>query len=359
MKPFDPSDVGLLNGNVFGLPCDYEHSGIIVLGVPWEVTVSYRQGTAQGPARILAASPQLDLYDFDNPEGWKAGIFMPPLEPWIEQLNRDLRPLAAAVIEAQEQGQPLTPELEGYLDQINAAGERVNAWLRAEATRALEADKLVATIGGDHSIPLGLMQALADRYPEFGILHIDAHADLRVAYEGFTYSHASIMNHALALPQIAKLIQVGIRDISHTEVKRIHSEGERVEVYYDAGIKEASYSGLCWSDLCRQIVEALPQNVYISFDVDGLDPKLCPNTGTPVPGGLELQQVYALIRRLVRSQRRIIGFDISETGNAEWDGNVAARALYKLCNLMSLSQTGIISDEMLAAFQSEGGRRCC
>ena len=91
-------------------------------------------------------------------------------------------------------------------------------------------------------------------------------------------------------------------------------------------------------DLCREIINHLPEKVYISFDIDGLDPKLCPNTGTPVPGGLELEQVYCLFRELVNSGREIIGFDVCEVGDAEWDGNVGARIVYKLANLLDLSQ---------------------
>jgi agmatinase len=97
------------------------------------------------------------------------------------------------------------------------------------------------------------------------------------------------------------------------------------------------YAGKTWIDLCREIISHLPEYVHISFDVDGLDPKLCPNTGTPVPGGLELEQSFCLFRELVNSDRKIIGFDLCEVGNAEWDGNVGARIVLKLANLMNLS----------------------
>jgi agmatinase len=181
------------------------------------------------------------------------------------------------------------------------------------------------------------MQALARSYSNFGILHIDAHADLRHAYEGFQFSHASIMYNALQLPHVSKLVQVGIRDVCHDEMELIVRSPDRIVAYPDPVLKQKLYGGTTWLELCRQIVSELPQQVYISFDVDGLDPKLCPETGTPVPGGLELEQAFCLFREVVNSGRQIIGFDVSETGNAEWDGNVAARAVYKLCNLMMLS----------------------
>ncbi len=341
IRTFDPSGVGLANGNFCGLPFDYAAAGIILLGVPWEVTVSYHAGTAAGPDAVRHASPQLDLYDFDYPEGWQQGIFMPPLPEWMQAANERLRPLAAQVIEATEQG-VATTELAAMLATVNQGCAAVNDWLYQEASAALAQQKTVAAIGGDHSTPLGLMRALADRYPQFGILHIDAHADLRDAYQGFQYSHASIMTNALTIPAISRLVQVGIRDISHGEVQTIQQSAGRILTHYDATLKQQRYSGTSWLALCEQIIEPLPQQVYISFDVDGLDPKLCPHTGTPVPGGLELEETFCLFRALVASGREIIGFDVSEVGNGEWDGNVAARIVYKLCNLMGLSrQSGI------------------
>jgi agmatinase len=337
---FNPSGVGLDNGNLYGLPFDYESAGIVVFGVPWEVTVSYHAGTACGPYRVLEASPQLDLFDLDNPESWQQGIFMPPMPAWIGAQNEAMRSRAAELIEASEQGVAIASraDLSASLAEINAACEAVNQWLYQQAKAALAAGKRVVTIGGDHSVPLGALRALAEVTPEFGILHIDAHADLRQAYQGFRYSHASIMNNVLALPEMRQLVQVGIRDICHDEVALIKAAAGRIVTHYDAALKEKRYAGTPWLALCDQIVAALPQQVYISFDADGLDPKLCPNTGTPVPGGLELEEVFCLCRQVVRSGRQIIGFDICEVGDGEWDGNVGARALYKLCSLMGLSQ---------------------
>ncbi|MEO1095165.1 MAG: agmatinase family protein [Cyanobacteria bacterium J06638_28] len=339
IRTFDPSGVGLENGNFCGLPFDYDTAGIVLFGVPWEVTVSYHAGTAAGPAAVLQASPQLDLYDFDNPEGWQQGIFMPPLPEWIQQRNDDLRPVAAQVIAATEQGIAIAEDaaLAAALATVNEAGEAVNQWLYEQARSALALGKRVGAIGGDHSIPLGLIRALAEPYPDFGILHIDAHADLRDAYQGFQYSHASIMTNVIATPAVTRLVQVGIRDVSHGEVAKIQQSQERIIAHYDAALKQHRYGGKPWIALCQHIIEPLPQQVYISFDVDGLDPKLCPHTGTPVPGGLELEETFCLFRELVHSGREIIGFDVSEVGDGEWDGNVGARIVYKLCNLMGMN----------------------
>lgn len=338
LETFDPSGVGLDNGNLYGLPCN-DDAQIIVFGVPWEVTVSYHEGTAQGPQRVLEASPQLDLYDLDNPDGWRQGIFMPLIPQHLRQLNAPMREMAHRVIQAMEEGVAIAkqPLLQEALDQVNHACEQMNGWIYSQASQALDLGKRVGVIGGDHSVPLGYLRALAERYPRFGILHIDAHADLRLAYQGFRYSHASIMNNALALPQIDRLVQVGIRDLCHDEVALIDQSAGRIVTYYDATLKDNCYQGMTWLAQCEAIVAHLPPQVYVSFDVDGLDPKLCPHTGTPVPGGLELEEVFCLLRQVVRSGRQIIGFDLSETGNGEWDGNVGARIVYKLCALMGLS----------------------
>ncbi|MGA9380091.1 MAG: agmatinase family protein [Phormidium sp.] len=339
LQNFDPNGIGIDNGNFLGLPFDYESANIIVFGVPWEVTVSYGFGTAAGPKRILAASRQLDLFDFDNPDGWEQGIFMAEISADIQQKSDDLRQKATRIIEHLEQGKFVEddPKMVQILAEINRESQSLNQWLFEQAKTAMNQGKKVAVIGGDHSVPLGYMHALAEYYPNFGILHIDAHSDLREAYEGFEFSHASIMFNALQIPQISKLVQVGIRDISEGEINLIKQSEGRVSAYYDPMLKQKLYAGVTWLDLCKQIVAELPQQVYISFDVDGLDPKLCPNTGTPVPGGLELEQTFCLFREVVHSGREIIGFDVVEVGDDEWDANVGARTVYKLCNLMSLT----------------------
>jgi agmatinase len=339
LQNYDPSGIGVDNGNLLGLPFDYHSASIIVFGVPWEVTVSYGTGTAAGPQAVLDASRQLDLFDFDNPDGWKQGIFMAEISQAIQQKSDALRQDATRIIQHMEQGGQVedSPELVELLQTINQESEAVNQWLFEQSQAAMNQGKRVAVIGGDHSVPLGNLRAIAHHHSNFGILHIDAHADLREAYEGFEFSHASIMFNALKLPQLSKLVQVAIRDLSHDEVKLIQQSDGRVSAYYDPMLKQKLYSGVSWVELCKQIVAELPQQVYISFDVDGLDPKLCPSTGTPVPGGLELEQTFCLFREVVHSGRQIIGFDVVEVGNSEWDGNVGARIVYKLCNLMSLS----------------------
>jgi agmatinase len=223
------------------------------------------------------------------------------------------------------------------LKEVNEGSAYLNQWVYDQTRSLLKNNKLVALLGGDHSVPLGYMKALSELYPDFGILQIDAHCDLRDRYEGFVYSHASIMYNALEeVPAISKLVQVGIRDYSDSEWDRICSSNYKIITYFDRELKERLYDSEPWKKIANEIVEHLPQHVYISFDIDGLDPKLCPNTGTPVMGGLETEQVFYIIRKIIKSGRNIIGFDLCEVGvsTKEWDENVGARILYKLCNLL-------------------------
>jgi agmatinase len=216
----------------------------------------------------------------------------------------------------------------------------MNKWVYQQTKELLDNNKLVGLLGGDHSTPFGFYQALSEKHGDFGILQIDAHCDLRKSYEDFTYSHASIMYNSLSqIPELKKVVQVGIRDLGEQEWEYISNSEGRVETYFDHKIKERQYEGQTWKQIADEIVNHLPEKVHISFDVDGLDPKLCPSTGTPVQGGFDAEQVFYLIKAIIRSKRKLIGFDLCEVGVGDdnWDANVGARVLWKMCNLLILS----------------------
>jgi agmatinase len=336
IKNFNPSGVGLANDHFIGLPFEEEDASVVLYSVPWDVTVSYKDGTASGPENILRASSQLDLYDEDVADAWKIGLYMRPSDvAWFRQ-NREIRSQAVNYIEWLEEGSPEDNTV--YMDEIktaiNTACLHVKNRVKQEVSVLLEKGKLVGLIGGDHSSPLGYLEALAQRHEHFGILQIDAHMDLRKAYEGFTYSHASIFYNAMQLPQITKLVQCGIRDFCEEEVNFAKAD-QRVTVFFEKDIRNHLYKGGTFDSLCAKMIESLPKKVYVSFDIDGLNPNLCPNTGTPVAGGFELQEVFYLFRKLMESGRELIGFDLCEVGGeGEWDGNVGARVAYKLANLL-------------------------
>jgi agmatinase len=339
IKRFDPNGPGI-KGNLFGLPFSPQESELIVVPVPWEVTVSYRTGTAQGPKAVLDASSQIDFFMKEITDAWKLGVCMLPYPEKLYEENNQIRSIAADYLSAIEKGGSVEHQ-KPILSKINQACESLNIYVRNTTQGLLNEGKLVGLLGGDHSTPLGFLRALSERYDRFGILHIDAHADLRKAYEGFTYSHGSIMYNALKIPAVNRIVQVGIRDVCAEEVMLVDRAMGRVKVFYDDDLKALEYGGQKnWDSICNDIIKELPPLVYISFDIDGLDPKLCPNTGTPVPGGLEFQQAVYLLKTLVRSGRKIIGFDLNEIapGTNDWDGNVGARLLYQLCNWMAASQ---------------------
>jgi agmatinase len=341
IKKFDPNGLGDKNANIFGLPFSIEEAEVVIIPVPWEVTVSYSAGTAQGPQAIFDASFQVDLFDPEIADAWKTGIAMDIIPAAIEKTSNALRKKAEKYINLLEKGETIQSHkgMKKTQAKIHSACLQMNKWVKARALHFLNRNKVVGLLGGDHSTPLGMMQALAEKHKAFGVLQIDAHADLRDAYEGFEFSHASIMFNALKIPQIKKLVQVGIRDFCEAEAELVKKSKGRIKCFYDRDIKHKQYNGSTWASICREIVVSLPEKIYLSFDIDGLDPKLCPNTGTPVAGGFETEQVLFLIQQIVESGRSIIGFDINEVapGKNEWDANVGARLLYRIANLAAHS----------------------
>jgi agmatinase len=339
---FDPNAAGNPNNNIFGLPFTEADARIVLLPVPWEVTASYRKGTARAPEHLFRSSLQIDLFDADISEGWKQGFYMREPDKKILLKSDYLRKEAELYINFISQGEEILKNkfMCKTLREVNEGSLFLNKWVYEQTSELLDKGKLVGIIGGDHSSPYGFMKAIAEKHGDFGILQIDAHCDLRESYEGFTNSHASIMFNALRdIPQIKKLVQAGVRDHSQSEWEYICNSNNRVVPFFDKVIRERMYEGETWRRIADDIVDQLPEKVYLSFDIDGLDPKLCPSTGTPVQGGFETEQVFYLIKRIIQSKRTLIGFDLCEIGisNNEWDENVGARVLFKLCHFMLAS----------------------
>lgn len=341
---FDPNAPAQPGSGIFGLPHSEREALVVLVPVPWEATTSYGGGAAEGPRAILEASRQVDLFDLDVDRPYQHGIHMLPLPADVAAWNEEGKARAASVIENGGAGDD--PALAEALARVNALSVDVNDHVEREVARLLRAEKIVGVIGGDHSVPFGALRATAKHLQQgFGVLHFDAHSDTRDAYEGFTHSHASIMHNVLeAVPEVSKLVQVGIRDVCEAEVSYCAAQGERVAVFYDRNIAQRKMEGEPFARIAREIAAALPSLVWVSFDIDGLDPRYCPHTGTPVPGGLELQEAIAVIREVVRAGKKIVGFDLNEVApnladeGDEWDGNVGARLLYKLVAFTLASQ---------------------
>ncbi|RZA06155.1 MAG: agmatinase family protein [Proteobacteria bacterium] len=333
---FDPGAVAEKNGRYFGFPYSEEEGEILILPAGWDVTTSYRDGASRGPAAVLDASPQLDFTSPYRDKAWETKIAsVAPDANWLKE-NALLRPLAKEVINALENGRAPDARL---LARVNEGGAAFHAALEARTAGALAKGKGVVTLGGDHSVALGPIRAHAAAFKNISVLHIDAHADLRVAYEGFEHSHASVMHHVARLPQVSALVQVGLRDISPEELKETETN-EKIYAHFDWDIRRATARGISWDDQTRAMIAPLSDLVYISVDIDGLDPKYCPGTGTPVPGGLELWELLYLIEAVQSSGRRIVGADLMEVapGDTEWDANVGARILFQLCQFVRNGQ---------------------
>ena len=325
---------------IFGIPLPEEECQLVMLPVPWEVTTSYGKGASNGPRIIRQASEQIDLFDFETKTAYEAGYFMKEISEEINNKSKNFKEIAQKVIAMKTEQSDDQATIDKLTAQVNQASRELTDWVYNETKKILNAGKLFGLVGGDHSTPLGAIKAITEQHKgEVGILHIDAHSDTRKAYQGFEQSHASIMYNVMNLPDGSrpkKLVQVGIRDFCEEEFDFIKSRSD-IKTFFDLPTKQRLLKGESWGSIAADIISELPQKVYISFDIDGLDPRFCPSTGTPVIGGLSTDEVFFLFSTLAASGKQIVGFDLNEvsTGEeqeSEWDGNVGARMLYKLCN---------------------------
>jgi agmatinase len=340
LSEYDANSLGNPNFNLFGLPVNEADARLVIVPVPWEVTVSYSAGTARAADNILKASRQVDLYDADYHDLWRKGYFLKEVDKKILLKSDYLRKEAELYIDYISSGEDVEKNnfMCRSLREINEGSLFINNWVHTQTKELIEKGKLVALLGGDHSTPFGFIKALIEKHGSFGILQIDAHCDLRKSYENFKYSHASIMYNVLEqIHGIEKLVQVGVRDYCDEEAEYIKNSNGKVVTYFDRQISDRLFEGESWKTITNEIIDQLPEKVYISFDIDGLNPKLCPNTGTPVPGGFEAEQIFYLFKKLNESGRQIIAFDLNEVGvgDNDWDANVGARVLYKLCNVLT------------------------
>jgi agmatinase len=322
------------DAGLFGASIPSQLAGIHIIGVPWDATTSYGRGTWQAPDAIRRASHQLDLMDLQFGRVFRRGISLINLES-LSELNAQTGQLAQQIIAACENGLLPDPNI---LALVNQASEQTNAAVYTQALNSLKAGKLVGLLGGDHSTSFGLIRAIAEHHESFGILHIDAHHDLRQAYEGFTHSHASIFYNVLqSYPQVERLVSAGIRDFCSTERAFARTQGSRIQIFYDEQLFERKAQAQPFLQIANELLAPLPSKIYISLDIDGLAQPFCPNTGTPVPGGFSFQEIVYLLHHLAKSGRTLIGFDLVEVvpGEDEWDANVGARLLYKLCGLLA------------------------
>ncbi|HEX9162107.1 MAG TPA: agmatinase [Thermoanaerobaculia bacterium] len=320
---FDPDAAAAEGSGIYGLPFTPDDAKVVIIPVPFEATTSYGGGTSKGPKAVFEASKQVDLFDRDTGRPYDSGIAMLAIPKKIVRWNAEAKRLGRKKVAA-----------------VNRISSAVNEWVYDATASLLDDGKVPVVLGGDHSVPFGAIRAYADRYPGLGILHLDAHADLRDAYEGFTWSHASIFHNVMTrLQNVSRLVQVGVRDLGQEESRMIEDANGRIVTFFDSDLAAAKEEGTPFARIADQIVAHLPDDVYLSWDIDGLDPTLCPGTGTPVPGGLSWNEAIGLLRAIKRSGKTIVGLDLCEVspGETEWDANVGARLLYKMIGFALLT----------------------
>lgn len=341
-KKFDPTTTISSDFGIFGIPLSEDDCRVVLLPVPWEVTTSYGVGASNGPRIIRSASEQIDLFDYETKNAFEAGYFMKDISKSVLAKSVKYKKIAQKVIKLKTNQSKDAAQIKKLTAEVNKASRELTDWVYKETHKILKQGKLFGLVGGDHSTPLGAIKAICEKYShngqsDVGVLHIDAHSDTRKAYQGFEQSHASIMYNVMNLPlKPIKLVQVGIRDFCEEEYEFIQSRHD-IKTFFDMAVKQRQLKGESWASIAADIINELPQKVYISFDIDGLDPRFCPSTGTPVIGGLSADEVFFLFNLLAQSGRQIVGFDLNEVSSgsakeSEWDGNVGARMLYKLCN---------------------------
>ncbi|USN98510.1 MAG: agmatinase family protein [Phycisphaeraceae bacterium] len=340
--PFDPNAAAVNPDAIFGLPHSRDDASIILIPVPYDATSSYGTGSAKGPGAIREASGQIDLFDRRFGNIFERGIHMEPHPVQVEDWSKQARLLSAPII---EQGGPREGD-EDAVGQVDRFSSRATNHARDRARAAYDDGKTPGIIGGEHGVAFGLYKAASERYPGLGILQIDAHMDLRPAYEGFAWSHASVMHNVVHdLDGVARLVQVGIRDYCEQEATlaeerspdRVKEGGTSISTFFWDDLADERFGGASWGVICERIITLLPSNIVISVDIDGLEPSLCPHTGTPVPGGLSWDQLSLLLKMIRESDRQVVGFDLVEVcpspieGASPIDAAVGARVLYRLC----------------------------
>ncbi|HYE03173.1 MAG TPA: agmatinase family protein [Phycisphaerales bacterium] len=350
MHTFDPDAAARPGSGIFGLPHGPDEAGIVLIPVPFDATTSYGGGAAEGPEAIRAASSQVDLLDPQFGPVFQAGLHMEAAPAWLAALSARARALAQPIIE-RGGADPDSPEERVALAEVDAAGARVNEHVHARVSGLLARGKVPGLVGGDHSTPFGAIRACAEHVAArragggMGLLHLDAHMDLREAYDGFTWSHASIMHNVITrVPGVGPIVQIGLRDVGGRELEFARQHADRLHTHFDIDWARALAAGRPWTELAHAALAPLPEHVYISFDIDALEPALCPGTGTPVPGGLSFNQACLILETLRASGRRVVGFDLVEVAPGpnpaapSIDANAGARLLYKLCGVATGSR---------------------
>ncbi len=269
---------------------ELDNARYVILGVPYDGTSTFVKGADKGPQAILDASDSLELYDIQYQyEGWLAGIH-------TDHHDYDLQ----------------TPET-----MVDSVYRRMNHFLGM--------GKRPILLGGEHSVSVGAIRAMAESYPDLTVLQIDAHADLRDSYHDSPYNHACVMRRA---QEVANVVQIGIRNVCSEELPNVVPEN----IFYAHLIHNQE-------DWMEKALGRLSDNIYITVDLDGFDPSILPATGTPLPGGLQWYPTLAFLEKVFKN-KNVVGFDVVELCPQE-DSKVsdvmAATLVYKMLTMWEIN----------------------
>ncbi len=293
-----------IENNFLGIEDDHstlEAAEVAIVSAPYEHTVSYGGGTGKGPAAILAASHFVEFWDEEFQREFCFDKGIATLEP---------------------------------IDFAGATDAEALSMIEEQVRALLARDKFVVTLGGEHTISAAPIKVHLEKYPEMSVLQIDAHSDLRESYEGSPFSHASVMARVLEFLPPERLVQAGIRAQCREEFERI--ERDRINTFFGWEIRQGVY-GQSWKE---RVLDALGETVYITFDIDGLDPSIMPSTGTPEPGGLLWDETIQLMK-MIGKHRKIVGFDLVElapVAGVPWPDFLAAKLVGKMLNAAFLGR---------------------
>ncbi len=325
-KPTDPN-TGLFSSST------HFHSDVkyVVLPLKWDATTSYHSGASNAPEAIIHASHQLEDYH----HYW--GGFCSDYIYFDKDFLKEIGKLNAQCKEIVNRYRLRASS--GDLEKVNALCSDYNRRVEERYDFWFKKGVKVLGLGGDHGSSYPLMaRVLSKQVKQTTVIHIDAHFDLRESYEGFTFSHASVLKNIYKLNlEHLKFLHLGMRDFCQAEHQCARSNKSSI-FYLDEQIKEHEFCGGSWDELCEKFLDFSSEHIYITLDIDGMSPLLSPGTGTPVPGGLDFQKLIYLLKKLSKN-KQLVGFDLVEVaprdGDLEWNANVGARVLQQLLYLLN------------------------
>lgn len=331
MRNFDPDSPHQVNSNFAMLPFEYGDAQIVFLPVCWDVTSSGMPGSSRGPINILEQSVEIDLSDPNFANAYLLGHhFLPPQMDQMHE-NDELRKLYEKI----QSDQIL--DIGEKLNYLNRACQSLHNKVHEQCRQIIRDDKMVGLVGGEHSVSFENIQAHLEKYPKLNVLQFDAHMDLRVNYQNLEYSHASVYYNVVTKLPLKKLYQIGVRDFSPFELDVAESDNS-IDYLTARDLKYRLFCGEGFGNILDDFFSESSNEFYVSVDIDALEAFYCPNTGTPVPGGLNYWELFYILQYLIDRGKRIVGFDLCEvSGKGSLDGFNGAKVLYELSILAAKS----------------------